>query len=211
LHGAARWECCFGRDDWQEDALGWVVRDGEDADRVRDVLDDCDGRVRALLDVLLLILLDQRRLERGAAGCELRWVDGGCGGGGREDLGGCGEDGLEIFGDFGGVRGSTGEDDLVDVEDVEAGLLDGGFDEAGEAVEDFAADDLVAQAVDGGLEVDTLGERLDGKGGVGSDREGLFAGFGLDLELGEGAGFLAWVGGVPFDELLGEVVHKHLV
>ena len=209
--GAADWSSGLLLDDWGENAAGLVVGDGEDTDGVWNVLEGADGWVGGLLDVLGLKELDERGLNGGTAGGELGWVDSGGAGGWGEDLGGLWEDGAEVVGDLWGMGDTSGEDDLINVEDIEAGLLDGVLDEAVEAIEDLAANGLVAETVDGGREVNTLSKGLDGEGGIGADGEGLLAGLGLGLELGERAGLSSWVGGVPLDELLGEVVHQDLV
>lgn len=208
---AAGWGSSLLLNDWLEDTAGLVVGDGEDTDGGRKVLEGGDGWVGSLVDLLGLVELDEGSLKSGTTGGELRWVDGGGGGGWGEDLGGLWEDELEVVGDLWGVGGSTGEDHLVDIENVEAGLLNGLLNEAIEAIEDLAADGLVAQTVDGGGEVDTLSKGLDRKGGVGSDGESLLAGLALGLELGKGTSLGAWVGGVPLNELLGEVIHQDLV
>ena len=200
----------LGGDDGDEHLLTGLV-EGDDTDGVGDVGDGGDGGVGGLVDVLGLVLLDQAGLQSGTAGVELGGVDGGGGGGGSEDLGGLGEEVAEVGGDAGSVRGTAGKDDLVDVESIKAGLLDGGVDKTGEALEGGAGNGLVAEAVDGAGEVDAVGEGLDAEAGVGAQGEGLLGALGLGLKLGERAGVLAGVDLVLLDELLGEVVNEDLV
>ncbi|KUI58981.1 hypothetical protein VP1G_11055 [Cytospora mali] len=210
VHGAAGGDGRLGGDDGGED-LGAVLGEGDNTDGVGDVGHRRDGGVGALLDILDLELLDQAGLQGGAAGLQLGGVDGGGRGGGREDGGGLGEDGAHVGGDAGRVRGAAGQDDLVDVQDVQAGLLDDALDEAVEALKDWSCDHLVAESVDGGGEVDTVGERLDAEAGVGSQAQCPLGGLGLHLELRERPRVLPGVGLVLLDELLGEVVHQDLV
>lgn len=200
----------LGSDNGDEDLLTGLV-EGDDTNGVGDVGDGGDGGVGGLVDVLGLVLLDQAGLESGTAGVELGGVDSGGGGGRSEDLGALGEEVAEVGGDAGSVGGTAGENDLVDIESIEASLLDGGVDKAGEALEDGAGNGLVAEAVDGAGEVDAVGEGLDAEAGVGAQAEGLLGGLSLGLELGERAGVLAGVDLVLLDELLGEVVDEDLV
>lgn len=183
----------------------------KDAEGLGEVRGDGDHGVGGLVNVFLLVLGDEGGLDGGTTGGQLGWVEGGRGGGGCQDGGGLGEGGLDVAGNLGGVRGAAGKDNLVDVEDVEAGFLHGLLEEAGEGGKDLVGEKVVASAVDGELEVDTVGERLDGKGSRGTDGKRLLDGLGLQLELGEGAVVGAGIGLVLLHELLGGVVDEDLV
>ena len=128
---------------------------------------DGDHGVDGLLNVLMLELLDQGSLEGGTTGRQLRGVDGGGGGGGGQDGGGLGEDVADQLGELGSVGSTTGEDDLVDVENIELGLLDNLLDQVGELSEDLAGEQLETGAVDGGTVVDTVDQALNAELGVG--------------------------------------------
>lgn len=210
VDGTAGRDSRLGLQDRRKD-LAAVEADGDDTNGVGNVLDGGDGGVRRLLNVGSLVLLDERGLEGSTAGLQLRWVDGSGAGGGRLDDGRRGEDTGEVVGDAGRVRGATAHDDLVNVEHVEAGLLDGTLDQAVEALKDLARNHLVADAVNGGRVVEAFGKTLDGELGIGAETESLLGGLGLEAELGEGARILAGVGGVLLHELLGEVVHESVV
>lgn len=211
VHDATDWSGGIGLDDLGENTAGLVTGDGENTDGVGEVLQSGDSWVGSLLDVLGVVKLNQRSLESGTTSSELRWVDCGSASGWSQDLGGLWEDAAEVVGDLWDVGGSSSEDDLVNVKDIETSLLDGGLNKAVEAVEDLAADGLEAETVDGGGEIGTFGKGLDGECGVGSDRQGLLTSLSLSLELGVWASVDSWIGGVPLDELLGEVVHQDLV
>lgn len=74
---------------------------------------DSYGWVRRLFNVLLVELSDEGSLDSGTAGGEFGGIDGNGGGGRGIDGGGGGEDLGEAGGDLRGVRGATGEDNLV--------------------------------------------------------------------------------------------------
>lgn len=196
----------------EEGLEGGLGAGGElDTDGLGQVGGDGDHGVDGLLDVLVLELLDQRGLESGTTGGQLGGVESGSGRGRGEDLGGLGEDVAGQAGELGGVGNTAGEDDLVDVEDIELGLLDDLLDQASELAEDLAGEELETGAVDGGTVVDTVDQRLNADLSVAAQAEGLTGGLGLELELGKTAGVLAGVGLVLLHELLGEVVDDDLV
>lgn len=211
VHDATDWSGGVGLDNLGENTAGLVTGDGKNTDGVGEVLQGGHSWVGSLLDVLGVVKLNQGSLESGTTSSELRWVDSGSAGGWSQDLGGLWEDAAEVVSDLWDVGGSSGEDDLVNVKDIETSLLDGGLNKAVEAVEDLAADGLKAETVDGGGEIGTLSKGLDGECRVGSDGQGLLASLSLSLQLGVWASVDSWIGGVPLDELLGEVVHQDLV
>lgn len=209
VDGAAGGNSSLGLHDGREGLA--VGAGGDNTNGVGNVLDGGDSGVGGLLNVSSLVLLDEGGLEGGTAGLELRRVEGGGAGGGGEDGGGLGEDVGHVVGDAGSVGGTAAHDDLVDVEDVELGLLDGALNQAVETLKDLAGDHLVSDAVDGGREVEAVGQGLDGELGVGAERQGLLGGLGLETQLGERAGVAAGVDLVLLHELLGEVVHQGVV
>lgn len=187
-------------------------RKGNDANGVGDVGNGGNGGVGRLVDVLGLVLLDQAGLESGTAGLELGGVDGGRARGGRQDGGGLGEDVAKVGSDAGGVGGAAGEDNLIDIEHIEAGLLDDRLDQAGEALKNGAGNGLITQAVDGAGKVNALRQALNAEAGVGANAESLLGSLGLELQLGQTPGVLPGVGtGVLLHELLGEVVDQNLI
>lgn len=69
--------------------------------------------MRRLFNVLLVELSNERSLNSSTAGGEFRGINGNGGGGRGIDGGGGGEDLGEAGGDLWGMRGATGEDNLV--------------------------------------------------------------------------------------------------
>lgn len=167
--------------------------------------------VNGLLNILVVELLDQGGLESGTTSGQLRGVDGGEAGGGGQDGSSLGEDVLSQLGNLGGVRGTTGEDDLVNVKDIKLGLLDNLLDQAGELSKDLAGEELEASAVDGRTVVNTGSQRLNAQLSVGAQAESLAGTLTLQLKLGKATGILARVSLVLLDELLGEVVNDDLI
>lgn len=163
-----------------------------------------------LLDVLWVELLDQARLDGGAAGGEVGGVDC-CRGGGRgEDACGLGEEGAEVGGDAWGVGCAAAEDDFVGVEDVQVGFADCFFDQVSEGGEGFQGEHLVASAVDCAAEIEAIRQGFNGETSGLADAESAFGGFGFESQLSETAWLFAWVGGVfvLFEEFFGEVVDQ---
>lgn len=210
VDGAAGRDGGLSLDDRAERLLA-VSADGQDTNGVGNVLNGGNSGVGGLLNVVGVVLLDQRGLESGTASLQLGGVDGSGAGGGSKDGGGLGEDSCQVVGDAGSVRGTTAHDDLVNVENIEIGLLDGALDDAAEAVKDLASNHLVAEAVDGAREVEAVSQRLDAELGVGTQAESLLGSLGLEAELSERLGVLAGVLVVLLDELLGEVLHQGVV
>lgn len=200
----------LGGHDRGEDVLT-IGTNGDDTNGVGDVLDGGDGGVSGLLNVGSLVLLDEGGLESSTTGQELGGVDGSGGGSGGQDVGGLGEDATEVVGDTGSVRSATRQDDLVNIEDVEAGLLDNALDEAVEALKHLAANHLVSYPVDGDRKVETVRQTLHAELSVAAQAQGSLGSLGLEPELGETAGVLSGVDVVLLLELLGEVVHESLV
>lgn len=172
---------------------------------------DGDHGVDGLLNVLVLEFLDQGSLEGGTTGSQLGGVDGGGGGGGGQDGGGLGEDVADQLGELGSVGNTTGEDDLVDVENIELSLLDNLLDQVGELSENLTGEELETGAVNGGTVVDTVDQALNAELGVAAQTEGLAGGLTLKLELGKSTRVLAGVGLVLLHELFGKVVDDDLV
>jgi hypothetical protein len=92
--------------------LGAVSTDDDNTDRLAEVRGNGDGGVDGLVDVLDVELRDEGGLEGGTTRGKLRGVEGDGVGGGGVDGDGLREESTETLGDLGGVRGSTGEDDL---------------------------------------------------------------------------------------------------
>ena len=181
------------------------------ANSFRQVGGDGDHRVNGLLDVLVLELLDQGSLEGGTSGRQFGGVNGSDRGGRSQDFGLLGEDVAGQGSELGGVGNTTGEDDLINIKDIELSLLNNLLDQSSELAEDLAGEKLETGAVNGGTVVDTIDQGLNAQLSVAAQAEGLAGGFTLELQLGQTTSVLAGVGLVLLHELLGEVVNDDLI
>jgi hypothetical protein len=181
------------------------------ADGLGQVRSDGNHGVDGLLNVLVLELLDEGSLEGGTTSRKLGGVDGSGGRGRGEDGGGLGEDVADQAGELGGVGNTAREDDLVDVKDIELGLLDDLLDQTSELAEDLAGEELETGAVDSRTVVNAVNEGLNADLSVAAQAESLTGGLTLELELSKTASVLAGIGLVLLHELLGEVVDDDLV
>lgn len=139
--------------------LGGLAGGKFNAKGVLEVGSGSDHRVNRLLDVLLLELLDQRGLDGGTSGGQLGGVDSASKRRGGKNVGLLGEDVAGQLGNLWGVRGTAGEDNLnslsenyscvsygnqwqltylVDIQNIQASLLDDLLDQASELSEDLA-------------------------------------------------------------------------
>ena len=189
-----------------------VVTRGElNTDGVAEVRGDGDRRVDGLLNVFRLELGDQRGLDGGTSGGQLGGVDGGGGCRRSKDTSLLGESVADKLGDFGGVRGTTGEDNLVNVQNIQLSLLDSLLNQGGELAEHLAGQKLVTRPVNGRAEVNPLRQALNAQGSVGTETERTLRSLTLQLQLGQTTGVLAGVTLVLLNEFLGEVVDDNLV
>lgn len=102
----------------------------------------------ALLNVFLVELLDQRCLDGSTTRSQLGRVNSAGRGRGGEDLGLLGEHVAGQLSNLGCVRGTTREDDLVDIQNIQLRLLDNLLDQASELSKDLAREQLVTGPVD---------------------------------------------------------------
>lgn len=189
-----------------------VVTRGElNTDGVAEVRGDGDSGVDRLFNVFRLELGDQRGLDGSTSGGQLSGVDGGGGCSGSKDTSLLGEDVADQLGNLRGVRGTTGEDDLVNVQNIQLSLLDNLLDQSGELAEHLVGQKLVTCPVYGRAEVNTLGQALNAQGSVGTETESALRSLTLQLQLGQTTGVLAGITLVLLDEFLGEVVNDNLV
>lgn len=196
----------------EEGLEGSVGLGGElNANGLGQVGGDGDHRVDGLLNVLVLELLDQGSLEGGTTGRQLGGVNGSDGGGGSQDLGLLGEDVADQAGELGGVGNTTREDNLIDIKDIELGLLNNLLDQSSELAEDLTGEKLETSTVNGGTVVNTVNEGLNAQLGVATQAEGLASGLTLELQLSQTTSVLAGVGLVLLHELLGEVINDNLI
>lgn len=200
----------LGSHDGSENILT-VGTNSDDTNGVGDVLKRGDSGMGGLLDVGSLVLLDQRGLEGSTTGLELRGVDGQGAGGRSKNSGGLREDAAEVVGDAGDVRGTTAHDNLIDIKNVETGLLDDTLNQSVEALKDLTANHLKSYPVDGDRVVEAVRQALHAKLSVATQAQGSLGGLGLKTKLGQAAGVVSGVDVVLLLELLGEVVHEGLV
>lgn len=193
-----------------EDGVEVLIAD-EDTDGVGKVRSDGNGGVLRLLDILNLILGDKGSLDGSTKGRKLRGVDGGGVNSRSVDSSGGGEDGADALGNLRDVGRTAGKDDGVNVEKVELGLLDNVLSELDDLVKNVLAEDLEAETVDSGVEIETTVKGVGGERGGGGDGESALDKLALELQLGQSTGILAGVDLVLLDELLGEMVDKELV
>lgn len=90
--------------------------------------------------------------------------------------------------DLGDTSGTTDEDDLVDGGLVDLGVTESALDGLHGAAEEVLAELLETGTSDGGVEVDTLEERVDLNGGLGGRRESALGALASSAETTEGAG-----------------------
>jgi hypothetical protein len=90
--------------------------------------------------------------------------------------------------DLGDTSGTTDEDDLVDGGLVDLGVTESALDGLHGAAEEVLAELLEAGTGDGGVEVDTLEERVDLNGGLGGGRESALGALASGAETTQGAG-----------------------
>lgn len=109
------------------------------------------------------------------------------------------------------MRSTTGEDDLVNVQNIQLSLLDNLLDQGGELAEHLVGQKLVTCPVDSRAEVNTFSQTLNAQGGVGTETESTLRSLTLQLQLGQTTGVLAGVTLVLLDEFLGEVIDDNLV
>lgn len=100
---------------------------------------------------------------------------------------------------------------LVNVKDIEIGLLHNLLNQSDELRKDLAGEQLEASTVDGGTVVDTIDKGLNAQLSIGAEAQSLTGALTLKLQLGQTASILARVGLVLLHELLGEVVNDDLV
>ena len=209
LSDAASGEGSLGAEEGLEGSLSLG---GElDTNSLRQVGGDSDHRVDGLLDVLVVELLDKGSLEGGSTGRQLGGINGSDRGGGSQDFGLLGEDVAGQAGELGGVGNTAREDDLIDVKDVELGLLNNLLDQSSELAEDLAGKKLETGAVNGRTIVNTVNQGLNAQLSVAAQAEGLTGGLTLELQLGQTTSVLAGVSLVLLYELLGEVVNDDLI
>lgn len=209
LSDAAGGEGGLGAEEGLEGSLGLG---GElNANSLGQVGGDGDHRVDGLLNVLVLELLDQGSLEGGTTGRQLGGVNGSDRGGGSQDLGLLGEDVAGQAGELGGVGNTTREDNLIDIKDIELGLLNNLLDQSSELAEDLTGEKLETSTVNGGTVVNTVNEGLNAQLSVAAQAEGLAGGLTLELQLSQTTSVLAGVGLVLLHELLGEVINDNLI
>lgn len=103
------------------------------------------------------------------------------------------------------------EDNLVDIEDIELGLLNNLLDQSSELAEDLAGEKLETGTVNGRTVVNTVNQRLNAQLSVAAQAEGLAGGLTLELQLSQTTSVLAGVGLVLLHELLGEVINDDLI
>lgn len=118
---------------------------------------------------------------------------------------------LEELLDLGDSSGATDEDDIVDAVLVDSGVSERFLDGVEGASEEVGAELFESGSGDGGVEVNTLEERIDFDGGLGRGREGSLRSLAggsetSDSALGSGDVLL-----VLSLELLGEVVDESVV
>jgi len=118
---------------------------------------------------------------------------------------------LEELLDFGDSSGATDEDDIVDAGLVHSGVSERFLDGVEGASEEVGAELFESGSGDGGVEVNTLEERINFDGGLGGGREGSLRSLAggsetSDSALGSGDVLL-----VLSLELLGEVVDESVV
>jgi len=118
---------------------------------------------------------------------------------------------LEKLLDLGDSSGATDEDDIVDAVLVDSGVSERFLDGVEGASEEVGAELFESGSGDGGVEVNTLEERIDFDGGLGGGREGSLRSLAggsetSDSALGSGDVLL-----VLSLELLGEVVDESVV
>lgn len=189
-----------------------VVTRGElNTDGVAEVRGDGDRGVDGLLNVFRLELGDQRGLDGGTSGGQLGGVDGGGGCRRSKDTSLLGESVADKLGDLGGVRGTTGKDNLVNVQNIQVSLLDSLLNQGGELAEHLAGQKLVTRPVNGRAEVNTIRQALNAQGSVGTETESTLCSLTLQLQLGQTTGVLAGVTLVLLNEFLGEVIDDNLV
>ncbi|KAI3485069.1 hypothetical protein L1887_51742 [Cichorium endivia] len=113
--------------------------------------------------------------------------------------------------DLGDTGGTTDEDDLVDGSLVDLGVAEDLLDGLDRVREEVTAELLETGTGDGGVEVDTLEERVDLDGGLGSRRESALSALTGGAETTEGTGVGGQVLLVLALELLDEVVDETVV
>lgn len=175
------------------------------------VRSDGNHRVNRLLNVLVVELLNEGSLEGSTTSRQLGGVESSSGGGRSLDVGLLGEDVAGQVGKLGGVRNTAREDDLIDIKDIELGLLNGLLDQTSELAEDLAGEKLETSAVDSGAVVNTVDQGLNAQLSIAAQAESLAGGLTLELKLGQTTSVLAGVGLVLLHELLGEVIDEDLV
>jgi len=113
--------------------------------------------------------------------------------------------------DLGDTGGTTDEDNLVDGGLVDLGVTDDTLDGVHGGAEEVLAQLLEAGTGDGGVEVNTLEERVDLNGGLSSGREGTLGTLASSAETTESTGVGGQVLLVLALELVDEVVDETVV
>jgi len=188
-----------------------ISANSDNTDGVGDVLDGGDSRVCRLLDIGSLVLLDKRSLEGSTTSKELGGVDSRNAGSRGLDLGRLREDTTEIVSNTGGMSSTTRQDNLVNVKNIEASLLDDTLDKSVETLKDLAGNHLISYSVDSDREVETVGQAFNTELGVAAQAQSSLGSLGLESELGKTAGIVSRVDVVLLLEFLSEVLHKGVV
>jgi len=98
---------------------------------------------------------------------------------------------VEVIGnkllDSGNTSGATNEDDLMNFRFINLGVCEDAVDWGGGRSEKVLAELFETSTSDGGIEVNTLKERVDFNGGLGGRREGTLCTFASSSEAAEGA------------------------
>mmetsp|Transcript_6588 Transcript_6588/g.17841 ORF Transcript_6588/g.17841 Transcript_6588/m.17841 type:complete len:707 (-) Transcript_6588:24-2144(-) len=163
-----------------------------------------DVEEEEVLHLLVALTGEDGSLDGGAVGDSLVGVDGLAQLLAVEEVG---EEGLHL----GNAGGTADEDNLVDRVLVNLGVAEALLDGLHALAEEVHVELLKPGAGDGGVEVDTLEERVDLDGGLRGGGEGALGALARGAEAAEGAGVAGDVLLVLALEFLDEVVHEALV
>ncbi|KAH3662121.1 hypothetical protein OGAPHI_006302 [Ogataea philodendri] len=109
------------------------------------------------------------------------------------------------------VGGASNKQNLVNVQSLQASLGNHRFHETRHSGENRATRHLETQSVDCGVEIVSLGKRVDRNSGCLNVGKSLLGDHTGALQLGQGSGVRGWVHLVFFLELLGEELNKSVV
>ncbi|EEQ41318.1 hypothetical protein CLUG_05445 [Clavispora lusitaniae ATCC 42720] len=182
-----------------------------DSDRLAQMSGVDNNRSQGLVDLLGVKAFDQRSLQSSTFGRQLLWVGGTRVQRRSHHGGGLGEKESHVSGQLDHVGASTGQQNLVDVQSVDASLGQHQIDKRRHVAQGLSCGQLKTQTVDVGEEIEAVGQRLDGERRRRDVGQGFLGHNGLGLQLGHGTGVLSWVGQELLLELFGKVLGERRV